>query len=295
MAPPIVTGSDPETYKSGKLRKHIYDWDKPEFTVNIQGDLVEFKRHKEWIPPKNRRKRERITGFSRQARFRLLKFGCTIDFKRSGFSVLITLTYPDRYFRIDKDTRNMHRAHFVRKLETYLGIQVKGLWRVEWVPRQTGMNVGEFMPHFHLLLYGLPFVPWQRINEWWKSVIHEAGDVATDIRGAKSKRQSGLYLSKYVAKECGNVSLSLHHISPIDGRHYGYLHKWLIPRHKTHTVIDLDEKTRKELLDLALGIDPFRGSECEDSFTLLWDRATVAKRILAQNQPKTIDDPFSIG
>jgi hypothetical protein len=71
-------------------------------------------------------------------------------------------------------------------------------------------------PHFHLLLFDLPYIPKNKIQEIWSSVIGERynkdnprGNVFTRIEMIRSPRQASYYVSKYVAKSGDNKAFGM--------------------------------------------------------------------------------------
>lgn len=92
-----------------------------------------------------------ISGFSRKSRARLMqKFACL---KPTGDVWFITLTYSDDFvedFRVWKQDLE----DFFRKLQGEHP-DVGVLWREELVIRKSGLRVGAYAPHFHLVVFGI--------------------------------------------------------------------------------------------------------------------------------------------
>jgi len=71
----------------------------------------------------------------------------------------VTLTLPDDVF--EDDVRS-----FARSAKLHLDVMLKrlhracpsacGFWRIEWKARKSGVHEGKLVPHFHLLVWGLP-------------------------------------------------------------------------------------------------------------------------------------------
>ena len=87
---------------------------------------------------------------------------------------------------------------------------VRGWWRLEFQTRKSGEFEGVDIPHFYLLLFGLPPKGNLRvIQQWWSAVwaaIVNSGELAhykagTNVRRIKSRRHAMSYVSKYAAKE----------------------------------------------------------------------------------------------
>lgn len=100
-------------------------------------------------------KRGRITGFSRTSRRRMLLFLARVRLAEDNLPLFGTTTYPDIF---PEET-----AKFKRDLQAFLhrlkrrfpdgGI----LWRLEFKRRKSGENVGKLAPHFHWLLWNVPW------------------------------------------------------------------------------------------------------------------------------------------
>lgn len=143
--------------------------------------------------------RSRISTFSAQSRKRMLDKLAQIEFKDAGFIAFVTLTYPDR----DGPPSS---AHTSRDLDVFLKRirrrypDASAIWRREWEERKSGAHEGVSYPHYHFLFFNLPFVHFEKINEWWGDVLVYVGDLRTEIKGIQDWRQAGFYVSKYMAK-----------------------------------------------------------------------------------------------
>ena len=98
-------------------------------------------------------KRGIISRFSEASRRRLMRE--LAKTKRDLLPVFVTLTYPDN-FPGDPNVWKTHLKAFLKRLKREHP-KVAGFWKLELKPRQSGENVGQIAPHFHLLLWGLPF------------------------------------------------------------------------------------------------------------------------------------------
>jgi hypothetical protein len=250
-------------------------------SITMRGSLVVFRNGESKKPPPIKEKGSCITEFSPAARLRLLKFTATIDFKSIGKSLFLTLTYPDSVDWSDYTVRQQHKQLFLRKLEDYLGKQVCGLWRTEWMVRESGECVGEIAPHFHLLLFNVRWVPWQSVRSWWASVIHHEGYVRTEIRRARGARACGHYVSKYVAKVPSDRSLVNDLNQGATGKHYGYVRPRSIPRASKQEITDPSPERIRFLWRYAIAAMPWAQIQCGESFTLLGRSAIAARRAMS--------------
>ncbi len=172
-------------------------------TLIAQGSLLTLKfAHPGLYAGRKAPRRGKVTIYSRKSRIRLLKRFCELEIAQAK-PVFITMTYPDEY--PDPQTARRHLDNFLKRLRRrFPGAPVSGIWRLEWQQRGA--------PHFHLLLFHLPFWHKSEVQAAWNEVIHADGSTFTRIEAIKSWRQ-GMY---YVAKYMGKVS---------DGAHSGFIHR----------------------------------------------------------------------
>jgi hypothetical protein len=152
-----------------------------------------------------------------------------IDWEKAGSVLFCTLTYPDEVFFEHQHERSIHRHLFVRYLEKHLKRKVAIIWRIEWMPRKSGSLVGLLVPHYHLLILGVGFVPHEKVREWWAKALQHDGPIATDIRKLTGVQAAIRYVAKYVAKEL-SLDIVPYLSNGIElGRHWGILRKPLVP------------------------------------------------------------------
>lgn len=145
-------------------------------------------------------KRGKVTLFTNSSRFRLLQKMATV--KGKGLrSVFLTLTYGQE-FPSPRDAKR-HLDNFLKRIRRHYA-NVSGYWRFEFQKRGA--------PHFHLLLFNLPFVPKDVIKRWWGKVVgvqfwdtssKKAIPPFTRIEFLKSHTHASRYVAKYVAKVHG--------------------------------------------------------------------------------------------
>lgn len=140
-------------------------------------------------------KRGVVGGFSAKSRKRLLEQLARLDHERAGKVPFLTLTYP-AHFPTPKRAKEHLRAWLKRLAARYPGCSA--VWRLELQKRGA--------PHFHLLLFNVPFVPMEWVQSSWAEVIGCPGvPVFTRIELMRSWRGVMWYASKYIAKEGGGV------------------------------------------------------------------------------------------
>lgn len=177
----------------------------PQIALNVQGGLVKLQfRHN--LPNSsqgvNMARRGSISVFSRKSRKRLLEFANRIDvssMSRDKPVVFITLTYG-QWWASDNYAKKHLRA-FLERLRRFAP-DASGIWRVE------GQQRGA--PHFHLLLFNLPYISKDDIKNWWAAIIGaEFWNYQRDINGEPpftrieaitNPSKVMRYVSKYVAK-----------------------------------------------------------------------------------------------
>lgn len=176
--------------------------------------------------------RSRITVFSRSSRMRLLQKMATLKTgKLTG--VFLTLTYGQEFPH--PRTAKRHLDTFIKRLRRQHE-NVSGFWRLEFQRRGA--------PHFHLILFSLPFIPKEELaNDWAEIVGMEFWDTSvsptrapfTRIEMIHSHSHASRYVAKYVAKADGvdggfNVASYLtaegEFIHPVTGLREGSIGRW---------------------------------------------------------------------
>jgi len=163
-----------------------------EITVALDGYLVEARFR---FPGRGSRggKRGRIHGFSRRSRSRLMRRLGMVS-RHADLPVFITLTYPEQYPGPSEAKRHL-RAFLMRLRRRYPNSG--WVWRMEFQKRGA--------PHFHLLVWGVKFIPWVWVARSWYEVVG-SGDprhfyAGTRVEAVRSWRGVVAYASKYIAKE----------------------------------------------------------------------------------------------
>jgi len=104
------------------------------------------------------RARGKCQGFSFGSRRRLLNKLNSLECA-SRLPYFVTLTVPDEVFddnasSFSKKAKEWLDA-FLKRLRR-VSAQAAGIWRLEWQSRKSGVHEGKLVPHFHLLVWGLP-------------------------------------------------------------------------------------------------------------------------------------------
>lgn len=247
--------------------------------VTVQGDVLELKvkepRTALALPP-----RGAITDLSRAARMRMLKHFQKIDFAKYVRPIFMSLTYPDEVSYPTYDERRMHLAHMARALERITKKTVPAAWRMEWEDRQTGTRVGQYAPHWHLLIFRHNFIDKHAVNDAWRKVIKWKGYCRTETRRVKREGIIQMYMAKYISKSACPLSLVYAAYCTKLGKQYGWLRKDEIPMQPLHEFERLTSIQRADIVRLAEEQIPWMGSGLEGSFTLFGDSARDALRIL---------------
>jgi len=123
--------------------------------------------------PNDRATRGKCKGFSFGSRRRLLD-GLNCVSVAAELPCFFTATLPDEVFCDDV-------AEFAKRAKGWLDNFLKrlrrvepkacGFWRIEWQARKSGQHEGKLVPHFHMLVWGLPK---RLLGERW--VKHDDGD-----------------------------------------------------------------------------------------------------------------------
>jgi len=143
-----------------------------------------------------------ISGFSKQARKRMLDLLNQVEQGSLSSGLFLTLTYPDHFPR--------DAARWKRDLDVFLKRAKRRypksvwIWRLEWKARLSGENKGEIAPHFHLLGLGISRLSLRWLSEGWYEVVG-SGDLrhlgaGTQAQRIRSRRGIMYYASKYMGK-----------------------------------------------------------------------------------------------
>jgi len=155
--------------------------------------------------------RGRVVGFSAASRRRLLHMFNQIPKEAHTKAVWIDLTYPGKYPGFKECKRHLD-AFSKRIRRKYPACVV--FWRLELQRRGA--------PHFHLMVYGVKFIPKAWLSLAWFMIVG-SGDMrhlraGTRVGRIKSFRQAIGYASKYIAK---NESYQ----AQTEGRAWGILNR----------------------------------------------------------------------
>jgi len=143
-----------------------------------------------------------VQTFSRKSRKRLLEFMNRVDVPSTVLNkpvVFITLTYGQWW--ANSDYAKKHLRAFLERLRRFAPA-ASGVWRVE------GQKRGA--PHFHVLLFNLPYISKDEIKSWWAEIVGiefwdykdpiNPREPFTRIEAITNPSKVMRYVSKYVAK-----------------------------------------------------------------------------------------------
>lgn len=263
-------------------RFSVSDADKPNHVV-FQGGVLIWKRRKLCLDRRPPTREGTYTTFSVSARFRLLKLLNAIDYEKAKPGIFISLTFPDETILMDKTALTQARSVFWRYVETYRKEQVTAIWRIEWKDRQSGLYVGEYKPHFHFMVYKQFYIPYAKVNEWWKKSIHHVGYLRTQTKRMVCEAQTGYYLSKYVAKP-GPCSLVIAaNLNIPSQKHWGAMRRPLLPLYEKIESLLPDTDTTEFARETARRLRPEINEWGSDSFTLFGPEARKVWGIISQD------------
>lgn len=150
-------------------------------------------------------KRERITGFSRASRRRMIERFNALDRSKVLFPPLfVTLTLPggppEHWVPYAKDMER-HLEAFLKRFYRFhkwgFGPNVFVMWRKE--PQKRGA------PHLHLLIFNVPYVPADVVGRWWWEVVGSGDEehlkAGVRVEGCHTWTRAAYYLSKYLCKD----------------------------------------------------------------------------------------------
>jgi hypothetical protein len=169
----------------------------PLVLVHSEGTYVGVlpSRRSQAVRPYNHATRGRVSGLSPKSRKNLMrKCGCakTTQTEKAKF---VSLTYHANW-PADPVIWKQQLKAFEKRLRRRWP-RAAFFWRLE--PQERGA------PHFHLIVYNVPYLPYQRVAEWWAEIIGASDDewqikAGTEVRRVKSQGQAVGYVAKYCAK-----------------------------------------------------------------------------------------------
>lgn len=165
-----------------------------EVTYRFQGSIVEVKTNRPRIRMpdalwEGRSIRGEITEFSCKSRVRMMKMLARLNWKEQK-PIFLTLTYPGEF--PNARTAKRHLRAFLKRIWHVTQTLTSAIWRLEFQKRGA--------PHFHIIVFGLPFIHYEVIQQLWCQVIKSEERVFTRIEMLRSARQAMYYISKYMAK-----------------------------------------------------------------------------------------------
>ena len=178
--------------------------------VAIYADVVKVRRQPSALAGSaqavlsHNRTRGTVKRFSRKSRKRMIERCAMLRSVDQGF--FCTPTYPD-----DVEHSGVKAKRDLKALQQRITRRFPsagGIWRIEIKPRLSGSRVGEFAPHFHILLFGVPmhevlFRRW--FQRAWSQIVYETDSppirVRTQVERINGRRHAAAYASKYAAKE----------------------------------------------------------------------------------------------
>jgi hypothetical protein len=200
---------------------------------------------------------------------RMLRLIAKIDWPLIGNSVFITLTYPDSHYDRCNSLRTRDRSTFLRDSERILGRCFSVLWRCEWKERQSGIHCHEFVPHFHLMAFGVPFLDHRDVRRTWRRILDVQGPLATDVRAIKGADGAGRYLAKYVSKAPSLDNGAYLNKPWMRGRHWGLTRPSLVPMCDVERGELLSEEQASRAQRLFAEVNPFYQPGRDGGFTIL--------------------------
>lgn len=178
------------------LSPYVHIFPSPTVRVAVTGCMLDLHYPRLDLAGGKGGERGQVTGFSRRSRSRMQKTLASCDQAALiNDSLFITLTYPDEWSP-DPAAFKGHLTTFCKRLLRKwprLGV----IWKIELQERGA--------PHYHLLVLGQRFIPWQWVSYNWFDVVGSGDpwhlEAGTSIEAPKCKDQLKRYMSKYMSKD----------------------------------------------------------------------------------------------
>jgi hypothetical protein len=164
---------------------------------HYEGSLLTVQRSPLWEPFEGmgQSKRGKVRGFSRKSRQRFLAFVAML--RKDALPLFVTLTYPE-WWPVEWQTWKDDLDKFIKNhvMRKWPGAAV--IWKLE--PQERGA------PHFHLMIWGVPYMPKEWLAETWYKVAGTNDpkhlQAGTRVERARSFRGVMCYAGKkYMGKE----------------------------------------------------------------------------------------------
>lgn len=179
-------------------------------TVEVYADVVKIKKtplgntRKIGVPNRKTSTRGHVKNFSRKSRKRMIEQLAKLRNPNNGF--FFTMTYPDDVPHTPEKAKRDLAALRKRLLRRFPA--AGGLWRIEIKPRLSGDHVGQLAPHFHVLVFGMPYRQ-NLMRLWlqaaWSRIVYETSAPPRSVRTRAdvihSRKHAARYAAKYAAKE----------------------------------------------------------------------------------------------
>lgn len=270
----LKTKIKPEMKPHGTPERH---------TVTCQGKLLTWKDNAVTAEVTRRTKRGEIRGFTRSARFRMLKMIATIDWKSNMPVLFLTLTYPDRCGLQEGPQLAKDRSVFWRYVEKYLARKVAAVWRVEWKIRQTGDFEGLWMPHVHMLIMRCPYLHYKWIRWHWRKSLRIWGKPFVWVKAIDEEEQAAIYVAKYQGKVSDDLlEYGSYHNNP-SGRQWGVFRRNLVTFFPKREILLPNTDNVSGLRERIKALTKKEDDSDYSSFTVLGDTAEDLNRAILEN------------
>jgi hypothetical protein len=173
--------------------------------------------------------RGRVCGFSYASRKRLLEKLARLDLCLArgcrSAATFLTLTYPGDEGDLPNPAQcKEHLRAFLERLRRRYP-ESSGVWRLQF---DSGGR-RDYHPHFHVILFNLPYVPKGEIQRWWGEVIG-ADRPFTRIESIRSWRGVMSYAASYVASASSGLDyIAYLHGDKWTGRVWGVFNRDFLP------------------------------------------------------------------
>lgn len=200
-----------------------HNWPQEDFCIEIFSGISHIKRLTPLKGGKGGGIRSHIENFTRASRKRLLQrmAGC----RNMDFGYFVTLTYPGSF----EYTWQECKAHMaaLRKRIMRRFHEARGIWRMEIKERLSGVSQGLPVPHYHILLFGLPYGHEAKIeaiiSQMWDAIANyhdrDVPFLRCEVTQIRSRSHAVYYASKYAAKLDDGYDDGF-------GRHWGFFGQW---------------------------------------------------------------------
>lgn len=165
----------------------------------------EYQKFRELSP--NHRGKSIQKGFTTKSKNNLSRTLNSINVNKLELVPLfVTTTYHDEVLKVRQENSLLKNdLHKLQKWLSYHYPNSTGFWKLENQSSRYSNNPNsDICYHFHLLIYGVDFIPNQKLNKWWNKTTGSNHKQITEVKQVRDDKDIKDYIIKrYISKDDG--------------------------------------------------------------------------------------------